>query len=270
MKEKLTHLDLAGFRSFRRVETLELRDLNVLIGANGSGKPNFLDFFQMLNYMMSESLELYVGRKGGASSLLHFGPRRTPLMEATLEFTGRDRVSRYEFQLTRADPDRLLYTAERVEFHRFRDPRPYEESLGAGRFESKLPELAKYKSERARNRVARVFRNRLTDVRAFHFHDTSDEAHIRLTQEVERNRYLMSTGGNLAAFLLRLAETHPQHYRNIVDTVRMVLPFLREFVLEPDPRSKGRYILLRWLSENPEYEFGPHQLPDGGLRVLRS
>ena len=35
-------LSIEGFRSIRAIRDLELRPLNVLIGANGSGKSNFL------------------------------------------------------------------------------------------------------------------------------------------------------------------------------------------------------------------------------------
>src|SRR5579863_9709721 len=185
MNEKLCRLDIAGFRSFRRVEALELRDINVLIGANGSGKSNFLSFFQMLSFMMRESLQEYVGRKGGASSLLHFGPKRTPVMNAILEFVGREATSRYQFSLAHAQPDRLLFTDETVEFHRSREQRPFSRGLGAGHFESMLPELSQGAGSEKLKQVARVFHHRLSDVRAYHFHDTSDEANIRLTQDID-------------------------------------------------------------------------------------
>ncbi len=38
----LEHLTVKGFRSIKSIERLGLRQLNVLIGANGSGKSNLL------------------------------------------------------------------------------------------------------------------------------------------------------------------------------------------------------------------------------------
>jgi predicted ATPase len=46
---KLNRLHLKGFKSIRDQE-LELRPLNVLIGANGAGKSNLISFFKMLNW----------------------------------------------------------------------------------------------------------------------------------------------------------------------------------------------------------------------------
>lgn len=68
---------------------LELKPLNVLIGANGSGKSNFISFFKMLNYAMSGYLQGYIGESGGADSLLHYGSRYTPEITSTLHFDTR-------------------------------------------------------------------------------------------------------------------------------------------------------------------------------------
>ena len=46
----LRRVVLSGFKSIKTMD-LELRRLNVLIGANGAGKSNFVSFFKMLNAM---------------------------------------------------------------------------------------------------------------------------------------------------------------------------------------------------------------------------
>ena len=82
---QLTSLRLAGWKSIRAT-TVELRPLNILIGANGAGKSNFVSFFKMLNEMVGERLQEFIERSDGAKSLLHFGPKRTPVLEAELAF----------------------------------------------------------------------------------------------------------------------------------------------------------------------------------------
>ena len=47
--DRLTRIEIAGFKSIRSVD-LELGPLNVLIGANGSGKSNLVDHFKLLNF----------------------------------------------------------------------------------------------------------------------------------------------------------------------------------------------------------------------------
>ena len=39
---------IKGYKSFQDI-TLELGQINILIGSNGSGKSNFLSFFEFLN-----------------------------------------------------------------------------------------------------------------------------------------------------------------------------------------------------------------------------
>ncbi len=81
----LRRVTLRGFRSIKTMD-LELRSLNVLIGANGAGKSNLISFFKMLNEMMAGRLQTHIATTGRAQSLLHFGPKVTPQIEARLEF----------------------------------------------------------------------------------------------------------------------------------------------------------------------------------------
>ncbi len=57
MLDKLT---IRGFKSIELLEDFELGNLNVLIGANGSGKSNFVEFFRLLRMMTTEHLQDYV------------------------------------------------------------------------------------------------------------------------------------------------------------------------------------------------------------------
>ncbi|MFM8004900.1 MAG: AAA family ATPase, partial [Dolichospermum sp.] len=81
----LQRVIIKGFKSIKTMD-LELRPLNILIGANGAGKSNLISFFKMLNEMMAGRLQQYIGISGYAQSLLHFGPKVTPQIEAKLEF----------------------------------------------------------------------------------------------------------------------------------------------------------------------------------------
>lgn len=265
--EKLTRIQVSGFRSFRTIDQ-SLRALTVLIGANGSGKSNFVGLFNMLGFMLSGNLQNYVARKGGGSSILHYGQKVTPVLSADFTFTGDDSaVSTYGFTLAFASPDRLIFTDERVAFLKPGHKKPYSASLGSAQTETRLVEVAAAPDDSHARTVARVFQKRLQEVQVYHFHDTSETAYIRTLQDVDRNRYLLSTGGNLASFLYMLRQAHPQHYARILSTVRLVVPYLHDFVLEPSRLNQGR-IELRWRDRNPDHEFGPHQLSDGSLRAI--
>ncbi len=61
-------LRIRNFKSFRDVE-VELRDFNLLIGANASGKSNFIQVFQFLRDIVTDGLENAVSMQGGMQFL---------------------------------------------------------------------------------------------------------------------------------------------------------------------------------------------------------
>ena len=69
-------LTVTGYKSIRELRDFPLRDLNVLIGANGAGKSNFIGLFRLLGEIVDERLQLYVQTQGGPDAILH-GGRRT-------------------------------------------------------------------------------------------------------------------------------------------------------------------------------------------------
>ena len=50
-QNQLSRIVLKGFKSIRECD-LELKELNVLIGANGSGKSNFIAFFRLIQQIL--------------------------------------------------------------------------------------------------------------------------------------------------------------------------------------------------------------------------
>lgn len=270
MPEKISHLTIKGFRSLKSIERLELGDFNVLIGANGAGKSNILEFFRMMNFAFNSSegnLQLYVARKGRASSLLYYGPQVTRFMDASIQFDGDHQWSRYDFSLSWGAPDEIFFSSELLAFQREEiDPHPNQLQLGSGHQESKVLGVANLAANPWQQTTARVFRNRLREIRAYHFHDTSDEANMRLSQDIHREDYLMNNGGNIAPFLFGLKERRPEHYQRILDTVQFIAPFISDFVVEPEALN-DRFIMLRWRDRSGEV-LGPHQLSDGTLRTI--
>ena len=82
---RIESVRIKGFRSLADVELLELPSAAVLIGANGSGKSNFIHFFEMLSWMLrSRKLGEFVAMQGGADDQLFGGNARTPRIEAEI------------------------------------------------------------------------------------------------------------------------------------------------------------------------------------------
>jgi predicted ATPase len=258
--ERLARVEIAGFKSIRQT-SLELRPINVLIGANGAGKSNLVSFFKMVGSMMTRNLQLFVAKSGYAPSLLRFGPKITPEIEATFAYHTREGSNTYLMRLVHAAGDTLIFADESLAFQRAGSSTLRRISLGAGHKESLLPGAA------PTHKMAEVARFCMSRYRVFQFHDTSESARIRGKGDIENSGFLMADAGNLAAVLYRLKSSQPTYYDRIVSTIRQIAPFFDDFVLAPD-RDNPAMIALRWKQTDSEYDFGPHQLSDGTLRTM--
>ena len=260
---KLTRLALRGYKSIRDAE-IEFGPMNVLIGANGAGKSSLVSFFRLLNEMIGGRLQQFVAEQGRAHSLLFHGPKRTPQLEAELEFDSEAGRNLYELKLCHAAGDALVFASESLQCQRSGAAvSPSAVSPGSGHIESKIRDEAN-KGESG----ARVLRQLLTTCRVYHFHDTSAAARVRQAGYVNDQQQLMYDAGNLAAFLYGLKNREDAGvYSRIVGTIRLIAPFFEDFDLEPTGPG-GKEIFLNWREKGSDQLFGPHQLSDGTLRAM--
>ena len=56
-------LSINNYKSIKELKKFELRSVNILIGANGSGKSNFLSFFEFLRNFINGNMNEYVAKK---------------------------------------------------------------------------------------------------------------------------------------------------------------------------------------------------------------
>jgi len=260
---RLNKVEIRGYRSIRDA-SLDLGNINVLIGANGSGKSNFVSFFKMLNEMMAGRLQTYVGTTGRSRSVLHFGPKATPQIEAILEFEEGVVRDSYHMRLFHAANDTLVFADETLDYKKegWAGPHKPPMSLGAGHLETRIDEKASQG-----NQTAKVFRRILNDCRVYHFHDTSLAAPIRQYSYINDNRWLMADAGNLAAMLYAYSQRFPIVYDRIVSVMQKVMPEFDQFVLGPS-RLNPNDIILDWRKKGFDYLFGPHQISDGSVRAM--
>ena len=115
----LKTIKIKGYKSIRELN-LNLSPINVLIGANGSGKSNFISFFKLLRWMMQSpgQLQFFVGQSGGASTFLFDGAAVTPQIEAELNFETSSGKNDYSFRLFHAASDTFIFAEEKYRFSR--------------------------------------------------------------------------------------------------------------------------------------------------------
>lgn len=260
----LERIAIYGFKSIREAE-VTLDNLNLLIGANGSGKSNFIGLFRFLHELVNGQLGLYVGRAGGVDTFLHFGQKTTDMLKLHVDFLSElpDRANSYECRLVPSQEDMFIFSDEIAFFHDRRNyEMPYATSLGSGHSESLL------KASTPRSQVARFVNDAMKSWRIYHFHDTSETAKVKQTGDIDDNRFLRPDASNLAAYLYLLQEREPVAYRNIVGAIRLVAPFFRDFALRPSPLNPDK-IRLEWQDESDlDAYFNAHSLSDGTLRFM--
>lgn len=70
----LRRIQVSGFKSLQNFDLALRPGMNVLIGPNGSGKTNIINFIEFLSFLSRDSLLDAVGRSGGAGRIFRRNP----------------------------------------------------------------------------------------------------------------------------------------------------------------------------------------------------
>jgi predicted ATPase len=234
----LTKLTLEGFKSFRKLE-LELRPLNVMIGANGAGKSNFIAFFKFFNAILKMRLEAIVSEAGGADAFLQHGKKN----RKWLRFSVTMGQNVFSGKLFPTQNDSLSF-----------DPSESQISIN-GEIEMPLSD------------IAMVYPLEFDSIRVYHFVDTTATATIKGTGRINDNLELRSDGENLAAMLYLIRAQNLKAYQTIRDVIRSVAPYFDDFLNLP-VRENPDTIKLEWREQGSDFPFLAKDLSDGTLRFM--
>ena len=235
----LNNIAIAGFKSFGAKALVPLGSLNVLIGANGSGKSNFLSAFSFIQAYSFDRITEYVGKHGGADRILHFGSRNTKQLSINIAFEDE---GHYSIIFHPAGDDTLHLGKDYTVGY-----------VGTPNRDSELD--------------WKTLVSQLQAWRQYHFHDTGFDSPIKKTPKLHDNRFLRENGSNLASFLYLLREKHQPSYRLIRNTIQQVAPFFDDFALEPAALNPDS-IRLEWRHSNRDAFFDVSSLSDGTLRFM--
>ena len=259
MSNSLDQLSIRGFKSIRELEGFKLKNLNILVGANGAGKSNLVAFFRMLSALVEGSLDAYVRDSGGIGDLLHNGRKSTQKMQFEARFGPRG----YRFAI---EPNA-------GEGFALNDEARYDEN-GSGWWElgSSSDTRSLLVKEARGNSVDSCISLSVFEAihswKIYHFHDTTATASMRHAEIVEDHESLRSDGANIAPFLLWLRDNKKQSYREILDTCRLVAPYLDDFLLRPQQFGPKTKVTLAWTTKGSDYPMQPYHLSDGSIRFI--
>lgn len=259
-KTHLEHIKVEGFKSIKSLD-ISMKPINILIGANGSGKSNFISLFTFLRNLSEGKLQTYVEKNGFANTFFHFGAKNTPHIEIDIDVD----LNGYHVRFSHgADDDSLVFETEYCTV-KTSSKRWYVK--GKKGESGLLPE-----GEADSQYVRKYTREYLERCRVYHFHDTSPTAGFKQACDLTASDYLYSNANNIAAFLYRLKSSNDsafqKSYGDIVDAVKTVAPYFHDFYLEPRGEMFEEKILLKWMHTNHEEPFSANQLSDGTARFI--
>lgn len=270
----LKNLTVHGFKSIER-QTIVLGALNVLIGANGSGKSNLLGALLFFKASVLGNRDVLVKQLGGANRLLYHGKKTTK----ACFFACESEAFSYEQTLIPVAGDRLDVAKEGlailgsdVEWSEGGSDIDNLEGQLRGEEEDRLKDAVaaeKLSEEEAEDQL-RDFPSAKQNIegwRRYHLHDTSATAAVKSTCNLDDNRYLREDASNLAAYLYWLKLKHATEYRRIVSLIQLATPYFEDFVLEPLRRNE-QTIRLEWKQKNSDAYFDADSLSDGTLRFI--
>lgn len=240
-------IDIKGFKSIKELQ-LPLKPINILIGANGSGKSNFLSFFELLQNIYRKNLQGYVALNGGVDKFLYNGSKVTQEIEGKLTFSANS----YSFTLKKGE-NNLTFSKETLSYY---DNNYYEVSNFSS--ETYLHSSGMLRAE--------YIKDYLEEVRKYHFHDTGKNAPFHKTSNIKTDfLYLYSDGSNIAALLYKIKQEKPKTYNWILQTIQSIAPYFLDFVLNP---NENGYIELLWRNKFNEQLYNTYNFSDGTLRFI--
>ncbi|NBV06018.1 MAG: DUF2813 domain-containing protein [Proteobacteria bacterium] len=255
MNEKqLTRIKISGYKSIKECD-LEIGKTNILIGANGAGKSNFIGFLKMVNAMLYKPdnvktyFQLAIALSGGPDALLRYGRKVTEQINGELYFGNNG----YKFELCPTQNNKMVFAKECAYWNIGGDY-----SCGSGHEESKIEE------HESNNGVYKYAFNAMRAWQPYHFHDTGIKAAVKQPSYLRDDKFLRLDASNLASFLMSLNKKHKKSYDKIVEVVRLVVPFFGNFTFS----SLGENIILNWFERGKDFPMSIHALSDGTLRFI--
>ena len=240
-------IEIKGYKSFRNL-TLDLLPINILIGSNGSGKSNFLSFFEFLNRLYEQKLTEYVALNGGIDKYFFQGSKITDAICATIYF--KDNF--YSFELKEGD-NRFVFSKEK---------------LGNNSLYTAIGAFGNEASIKSYNglSIGEHIRKYLPEIKKYHFHDTGKSSPFTKESHIVNDTYfLYEKGGNLAAFLYGIREKEPIVYKRIIRVIQSIAPYFSDFYFNV---SAAETVRLQWTDKFSSTIYGPTDLSDGTIRFI--
>ena len=275
---RFENISVRGFRRLQNIE-LEMRNLIVMIGANGAGKTSFLDVLSILAASASGNLQNLLQLKGGLNEILTRGKVQELEIEISMQVPDKQTPLNYSLTLS---PKGLSYEVRDESLTQQRNPnRPepfkYIESQGLDikyfQDGSGLvrPNWEHNPLETSLSQVPKMYREpenlrkSLASCTYYGALDVSEKSPIRLPQAMRPAKLPGASGENLVSCLYDLRETDRDRFEMVENIISAAFPDFER--LNFPPVAAGT-MSMTWTDRNFSQPFYVHELSEGTLRFL--
>ncbi len=247
---------IENFKSIRKLD-LELKPINILIGANGAGKSNLLNFFKFLDPLFGGGLQSLIGNN--INSYLYFGRNVSKKLKGLIDIDNRFAI---QFTIAQSFGKNTGHIEEiEIQYNDSGD-----EKGNYGQWETVF-ERSEIEESNLYHFDNEVIQEHFDLLNVYHFQDASERSRIKAPSRINDNRVLRGDGANLAAFLYFLQEKHVKEFENIERHIKEVAPFFDRFDLAPD-KLIPENIELWWRDKKSSDYFNAFDISDGTLRFI--
>ena len=191
--QSIDWISIHGFKSIRLLHRLRLQPINVLIGANGSGKSNFMSAFEWLSPDLRTNGSDIPKSDRNPEKVLHRGAETSK--QATLELCMKDTTRTERVRIRQDTEGRVL----------------------AGRNRTNREQTVSRTEKKQRAWLVH------------RFHNDGTPAMLNDGQNMSEHTALQRDARNLSGYLRHLSKEYPAEYSLIRGTVALIAPFFDRF-----------------------------------------
>ncbi|SKB15143.1 ABC transport protein, ATP-binding subunit [Planktothrix sp. PCC 11201] len=274
---RLETISIKGFRRLQNTE-LEMRNLTVMIGANGSGKTSFLDVMSVIAASASGNLHNILQLKGGLNQILTRGKAQELEIKISMQVPDENPL-KYSFTLS---PKGLSYEVKDENLTQRRNPdRPepfkYIESHGLDIKYSQegiglvSPNWDHNPLETSLSQVPKMYREpeklrkSLASCTYYGALDVSEKSPIRLPQTMRPAKLPGARGEDLISCLYDLRESDLDRFEWVENILSAAFPDFKRLNF---PAVAAGTLSMTWIDRNFAHPIYVHELSEGTLRFL--
>ncbi|MEB3338479.1 MAG: AAA family ATPase [Leptolyngbyaceae bacterium] len=276
--DRFERISVRGFRRLRQVD-LEMRNLTVMIGANGAGKTSFLDVLSTLAASANGKLQETLQSKGGLNEILTRGKAQELEISVSMKVPEREPL-KYGLAFS---PKGLSYEIREETLTQQRNPNApepfkYIESHGLdikyfSQEDGKLlkPSWEHDYLETSLSQVPKMYREpealrkSLASCTYYGALDVSQKSPIRLPQAIRPAKLPGANGEDLISCLFDLQQTDRDRFDMVEDILSAAFPDFKRLNF---PLAAAGMFSMTWTDRNFSKDIYIHELSEGTLRFL--